>query len=77
MIFAFYITYFNGGSNKEEVEYGFIHASNMCEAVGELNECYEEILDLRITSFEGADLGLVEMDALDSAQAWFQKMKQV
>lgn len=76
-LFAFYLTYINMATNEEESEHGFICAWDLAEATAKINNFYEdEIEEIRLTMYEGFDLGVIEKDALDSAQEWFQRMEQ-
>lgn len=76
-MFAFYLIYINTIANKEESEYGFVCAQNLAEATAKINDLYgEELEEIRLTMYEGFDLGVVEKDVLDSAQAWFLRMEQ-
>lgn len=75
-MFAFYLTYINMATNKEESEHGFVCAGDLAEATEKINSIYEEIEEIRLTMYEGFDLGVIEKDALDSAQEWFQRMEQ-
>lgn len=75
-IFAFYITYLNMVENREETEHGFICGQNMGDAIQRIEEMYEMIIEIHVTAFEGFDCGIVEKDALDDSQAWFQRMEQ-
>lgn len=76
-MFAFYLIYVNAIANKEESEYGFVCAEDLAEATAKINSIYgEEIEEIRLTKYEGFDLGVIEKDALDSAQEWFQRMEQ-
>lgn len=75
-MFAFYLTYINMATNEEESEHGFVCAEDLAEATEKLNSIYDEIEEIRLTMYEGFDLGVIEKDALDSAQEWFQRMEQ-
>lgn len=76
-LFAFYLTYINMATNEEESEHGFICAGDLAEATAKINNLYgEELEEIRLTMYEGFDLGIMEKDALDSAQEWFQRMEQ-
>ena len=76
-LFAFYLTYINMATYEEESEHGFICARDLAEATEKINNFYEdEIEEIRLTMYEGFDLGVIEKDALDSAQEWFQRMEQ-
>lgn len=76
-MFAFYLIYINTIANKEESEYGFVCAQNLAEATAKISDLYgEELEEIRLTMYEGFDLGVVEKDVLDSAQAWFLRMEQ-
>lgn len=75
-MFAFYLTYINMATNEEESEHGFVCAGDLAEATEKINSIYEEIEEIRLTMYEGFDLGVIEKDALDSAQEWFQRMEQ-
>ena len=76
-MFAFYLIYVNAIANKEESEYGFVCAEDLAEATAKINSIYgEEIEEIRLAKYEGFDLGVIEKDALDSAQEWFQRMEQ-
>lgn len=76
-MFAFYLTYINMATNEEESEHGFICAGDFAEATAKITNLYgEEIEEIRLTMYEGFDIGVIEKDALDSAQEWFQRMEQ-
>lgn len=76
-MFAFYLIYTNTITNKEESECGFVCAQSLVEATEKISSLYgEELEEIRLTMYEGFDLGVVEKDALDSAQAWFMRMEQ-
>ena len=76
-MFAFYLIYVNAIANKEESENGFVCAEDLAEATAKINSIYgEEIEEIRLTRYDGFDLGVIEKDALDSAQEWFQRMEQ-
>lgn len=76
-IFAFYLTYFNTIANEVESEHGIVCAWDLAEATAKISNIYgEELEEIRLTMYEGFDLGVMEKDALDSAQAWFQRMEQ-
>lgn len=76
-MYAFYLTYINTATNKKEEEHGFVVAGSLEDATDKISYMYEdELTELRLTMFEGYDCGVVEKDALDKAQAWFQRMEQ-
>lgn len=76
-MFAFYVVYISTIANKEESEHGFICAQNLAEAAAKIDSLYgKELEEIRLTMYEGFDLGVLEKDALDSAQEWFQRMEQ-
>lgn len=76
-MYAFYLIYINTIANKEESEHGFVCARNLAEATEKINNLYgDELEEVRLTMYEGFDLGIIEKDVLDSAQAWFQRMEQ-
>ena len=76
-MFAFYLIYVNAIANKEESEHGFVCAGDLAEATAKINSIYgDEIEEIRLAKYEGFDLGVIEKDALDSAQEWFQRMEQ-
>lgn len=76
-MFAFYLTYINTITNEEESEHGVVSAWDFAEATAKINNLYgEELEEIRLTMYEGFDLGIIEKDALDEAQTWFQRMEQ-
>jgi len=75
-IFVFYLKYYDAMEDREETEHGFISAPNLEGATASLEEMYPDLEEVRMTAFEGYDLGIIEKDALDKAQAWFQRMEQ-
>lgn len=76
-MYAFYLTYINTITSKEESEHGIVCARDLAEATAKINDLYgEELEEIRLTMYEGFDLGIMEKDALDSALAWFQRMEQ-